>query len=114
MRDAAEMASQKVKASISKYEPQWVDYVLALPSKSAMHGAMSTTGSYASFSRKARDAKWLKDEAKASLQLSPIKSLARLRIKDAEVSENRESYELLQQAANDFWESIDKKNVPLT
>jgi len=106
-------AARRKRADIvSKYEQRWVDHVLFLPTKTAMHHAISDC-SYGTFLKRVRSAEWLEEEAKSRFRLRPGECLARLRIKDVEVNESAAAVKDLEKAADAFWESIDKKDVPL-
>jgi hypothetical protein len=105
-------AARRRRADIaSKYEQRWVDYVMSLPTRRAMHHAISDR-SYGTFLKRSRSAEWLEEEAKSRFRQRPGECLARLKITDVEVNESAAAVEDLEKAAEAFWQGIDKKDVP--
>jgi hypothetical protein len=107
-------AARRRRADIaSKYEQRWVDYVMSLPTRRAMQHAIPDR-SYGTFLKRSRSAEWLEEEAKSRFRQRPGECLARLKITaDVEVNESAAAVEDLEKAADAFWQSIDKKDVPL-
>jgi len=112
-----------LEVATPRYEQKWVDYVLSLPTKKAMHRAIARY-SLGTFLKQARSREWLEEEARTKFRTGPKECLDKLslakarnllseKVHDPEVSELNATAEEAEKAADAFWESIDKKRVPL-
>jgi hypothetical protein len=102
------------RIAAQRYEQQWVDHVLSLPNKAAMHRAVAC-GGYGKFLKRAKSKewkKWLEGEARSRFHASPEDCLLQLGIVDVEVNESIAEADDAASAADLSWISIDKKRLP--
>ena len=95
-----------------RYERQWADYVLSLPTRAAMHRAIGC-GGYGTFLKRAKSNEWVEAKARGKLHTSPEDCLLKLGIVDADVDEAISMAEDTRKAADALWMSVDKKHLPL-
>jgi hypothetical protein len=95
----------------SKYEQRWVDFVLSRPTKAEMYRIIRPGMTYATFAKHANSG-WVEREARSHFQLHPKYCLDRLGIEDGEISELNAAAEAREKEATDFWENLEKTQVP--
>lgn len=96
-----------------RYEKQWVDYILKLPSRRAMHSAIGASISYSTFLNRSTSQKAIEYEARTRFHVAPKKCIDRLGITDDEIERLEAEAERLDTAKNEFWRTIEKHSLPI-
>jgi len=113
---ALETASRAAKAEVRKvaarYEDRWVQFVMASGTKKEMNRLVAS-GSYGTFLKYASRPGWIEEQAKVHFYVAPKECLDHMKVNDTEVATLHEAAVVAEKAANDFWESIKKIDVPL-
>ena len=111
LRLASEAAKNQVYPAAAKYEEQWLRFVMASGTKKEMNRLVGS-GSYGTFLKCSSHPGWIEDQAKLHFRVAPKQCLGHMGINDAEVCALHEAALAARKTADDFWRSIEKKNVP--
>ena len=95
-----------------RYEERWVRFVTSQGTKKEMNRLISY-GSYGTFLKYASKPGWIENQSKVHFHVVPKECLDQMNVADPEVTGLHEVAVAAQKATDDFWRSVEKKDVPL-
>jgi hypothetical protein len=108
---ASEAANNKVYPAAAKCEERWLRFVMACGTKKEMNRLVGS-GSYGTFLKYASRPGWIENQTRLHFKVSPKACLDHMGINDAEVSALHEAASAARKTADEFWRTIEKKDVP--